>query len=410
MYGSIPRLRFFNREKYLMALIERTHMELTDLTGLFEKQFNRSPQVFAEAPGRVNLLGEHTDYNDGFVFPAAIDRSMKVLAAPRNDDTIRVYSADFNRNSSFSLSSIEKSSTETWSNYLRGVADQLIKNGFTIGGGDFLISGDVPVGAGLSSSAAYEVAAGAAFREMYELTIDNVQLALLAQAAERQFVGVQCGIMDQFVSANARVSTALFLDCRDLTYQNIPLDTNVSIIVCDSAVQRALNNSAYNDRRRECEEAAEILKGKFPGARALRDIPLEGVEGNRAQLGETLYKRAHHVVSENERVLKGIGLLQDGNMAAFGNLLFESHSSLKNSFEVSCPELDLLVELASGCSGLLGSRMTGAGFGGCTVSLVEAGHADNFKKSIKPEYDKHTGKNSKVYACMPSGGVMAQKL
>ncbi len=385
-------------------------MELTDLTGIFKKQFNRSPRVFAEAPGRVNLLGEHTDYNDGFVFPAAIDRSMKVLAASRNDDIVRVYSADFNRVSSFSLSSIEKSGNETWSNYLRGVADQLIRNGFSIGGGDFLISGDVPVGAGLSSSAAYEVAAAAAFREMFDLELDNVRLALLAQAAENQFVGVQCGIMDQFVSANARVSTALFIDCRDLTYQNIPLDQDTSIVVCDSDVQRALNNSAYNDRRTECEEAARLLTAKFPGTTALRDISLESVEDNRALLGETLYRRAHHVVSENERVLKGIDLLQAGNMPAFGRLLFESHTSLKNSFEVSCPELDLLVELAAECTGTLGSRMTGAGFGGCTVSLVEAAYAEKFKKTIKPEYDKRTGKNCRIYTCMPTGGVKAQKM
>ncbi len=385
-------------------------MEFSELESLFKKQFNRSPRVLAEAPGRVNLLGEHTDYNDGFVFPAAINRSMKILASSRDDDVVRVFSADFSKLSSFSLSSIEKCSRETWSNYLRGVADQLVKNGFTIGGGDFLISGNVPVGAGLSSSAAYEVAAAAAFREMFELKMDNIQLALLAQAAERQFVGVQCGIMDQFVSANAKAATALFLDCRDLTYQNIPLDINVSIIVCDSDVQRALNNSAYNDRRRECEKATEILEEQFPGARALRDIQPEGVEDNRARLGETLYKRAHHVVSENERVLSGIDLLRKGDMSAFGNLLFESHSSLKNSFEVSCPELDLLVELASGCSGILGSRMTGAGFGGCTVSLVESGNAENFRKSIKPEYDKRTGKNSRIYECMPSGGVKTQKL
>lgn len=385
-------------------------MELTDLTALFEKQFNRSPQVIAEAPGRVNLLGEHTDYNDGFVFPAAIDRSMKVLAAGRDDDKVRVFSADFRKDSAFSLYSIEKSNGETWSNYLRGVADQLIRNGFSIGGGDFLISGDVPVGAGLSSSAAYEVAAAAAFRELFGLELDNVRLALLAQAAERQFVGVQCGIMDQFVSANARVSTALFLDCRDLTYENIPLDQDTSIVVCDSDVQRALNNSAYNDRRTECEEAARILTAGFPGATALRDISLESVEENRALLGETLYKRAHHVVSENDRVLKGIGLLQGGNMPAFGRLLFESHTSLRNSFEVSCPELDLLVELAAEFKGTLGSRMTGAGFGGCTVSLVEAGHAENFIKKIKPEYDKRTGRNCRIYTCMPTGGVKAQKL
>jgi galactokinase len=385
-------------------------VESTELISLFNKYFNRSPQVLAEAPGRVNLLGEHTDYNDGFVFPAAIDRSMKVLASSREDDTVNVYSADFSKSSMFSLSSIEKCSRETWSNYLRGVADQLIKNGFTIKGGDFLISGNVPVGAGLSSSAAYEVAVAAAFRKMFKLEMDNIQLALLSQAAERQFVGVQCGIMDQFVSANAMVSTALFLDCRDLAYKNIPLDNEVSIFVCDSAVQRALNNSAYNSRRLECEESAKRLKTKFPEATALRDITLEGLEENRGLLEPTLYKRAHHVISENQRVLKGIDLLRNGKMQAFGRLLFESHASLRDSFEVSCPELDLLVELATGCDGILGSRMTGAGFGGCTVSLVESGQAENFRTKIKPEYDRRTGKNSRIYECLPSGGVKAQKL
>ncbi len=310
----------------------------------------------------------------------------------------------------FSLSSIEKCSQETWSNYLRGVADQLIKNGFIIKGGDFLISGNVPVGAGLSSSAAYEVAVAAAFREMFGLKLDNIQLALLSQAAERQFVGVQCGIMDQFVSANAMVSSALFLDCRDLTYNIIPLDNDVSIFVCDSAVQRSLNNSAYNNRRLECEESAKLLKTKFPEATALRDITLEGLEENRNLLEATLYKRAHHVISENQRVLKGIELLRNGKMRAFGKLLFESHTSLRDSFEVSCPELDLLVELAAGCDGVLGSRMTGAGFGGCTVSLVESGQAKNFRTNIKPEYDRRTGKNSRIYECMPSGGVKAQIL
>ncbi len=377
---------------------------------LFEKHFQRRPEVLAEAPGRVNLLGEHTDYNDGFVFPAAIDRSIKVLASPRDDQRVRAFSSDFGRISEFSLSSLEKSRSETWSNYLRGVADQLIKNGFPAGGGDFLISGNIPVGAGLSSSAAYEVAAAAAFRKMFSLDMDNVELALLAQAAERQFVGVQCGIMDQFVSANARPLSAIFLDCRDLTCDHVPLEDNVSIVVCDSDVQRELNNSAYNDRRTECEESAKLLKKRFPDARALRDISLEGLEQNRDLLDETHYKRAYHVVTENERVVQGIRLLRNGNMPAFGKLLYESHAGLRDFFEVSCPELDLLVELASGFKGTLGSRMTGAGFGGCTVSLVEAGLVEDFKTEVKTEYYRRTGKTSRIYACRPSGGVSAQSL
>jgi len=385
-------------------------VEIAELTALFKTRFNRIPEVLAEAPGRVNLLGEHTDYNDGFVFPAAINRSMKVLAAPRADRLVNIYSADFRQDSGFALDALEKSSGEPWSNYLRGVADQLLKEGFPISGGDFLISGNVPVGAGLSSSAAYEVAAAAAFRELYSLDLDNIRLAILAQAAERQFVGVQCGIMDQFVSANAQAGSALFLDCRDLSHRSIPLAEGFSILVCDSDVQRALNNSAYNDRRSECEKAVEILKDEYPQATALRDISLGQLQSSRRMLNEIHYRRAYHVVSENERVLRGMELLQSGDVPAFGQLLFESHASLRDSFEVSCPELDLLVDLAARFPGTIGARMTGAGFGGCTVSLVESSRVESFIREIKSEYDIRTGRISRIYACIPSQGVKAQIL
>ena len=355
----------------------------------------------------MNLLGEHTDYNDGFVFPVAIDRSMKILVSPGHDETIRVYSADFGEISKFSLNSIKKSENAPWSNYLRGVADQLIKEGLAIRGGNFVIKGNVPIGAGLSSSAAYEVAAAAAFRKMFQLEINDVELALLAQAAEREFVGVQCGIMDQFVSVHARENSALFLDCRDLSYKNVPLDEGVSIVVCDSDVPRELNNSAYNDRRSECEESAKILSGVIPDVSALRDIKPSELEENKDILDPTLYRRSCHVVTENQRVLRGIDYLEDGDIPGFGKLLYESHSSLRDLFEVSCPELDMLVELASEIEGVIGSRMTGAGFGGCTVSLVESGRVQAFINRIKPEYDRATGRNSKVYACSPSRGVRA---
>lgn len=385
-------------------------MELKDLVNLFQKQYGGKPRIFAEAPGRVNLLGEHTDYNDGFVFPVAIDRSMKILASPGNDDIIRVYSADFGEISKFCLNSIRKSKNAPWSNYLRGVTDQLIKKGLAIRGGNFVIKGNVPIGAGLSSSAAYEVAAAAAFRKMFQLEINDVELALLAQAAEREFVGVQCGIMDQFVSANARENSALFLDCRDLSHKNVPLDKGVSIVVCDSDVPRELNSSAYNDRRSECEESAKILSGVIPDVSALRDIKPSELEENKDILDPTLYRRSCHVVTENQRVLRGIDYLEDGDIPAFGKLLYESHSSLRDLFEVSCPELDMLVELASETEGVIGSRMTGAGFGGCTVSLVESGREQAFINRIKPEYDRATGRNSKVYTCSPSRGVRARIL
>lgn len=385
-------------------------MTKTTLIDLFHQLFERKPEVIADAPGRVNLLGEHTDYNEGFVFPAAINRSITILAAPREDDLARVWSVDFNQVSEFDINAITKSRSAPWSNYLRGVVDQLRKRGFKIQGGDFLVSGNVPVGSGLSSSAAYEVAGTAAFRAMFDLDLDNSSLALLAQAAEREFVGVQCGIMDQFVSANAQRSSALFLDCRDLTFDLIPLPKHLSIVVCDSNIRRELNNSAYNERRKECEEAVTLLKKIFPRARSLRDISEPELEKGNSLLNETLYRRARHVITENHRVLQGIRFLEEDKATEFGQLLYQSHASLRDWFEVSCPQLDLLVEIASKVPGTFGSRMTGAGFGGCTVSLVDSNQVADFKRIVKEKYDRETGENSKVYACKPSAGVKTKTL
>jgi galactokinase len=270
---------------------------------------------------------------------------------------------------------------------------------------DLVLSGDVPVGAGLSSSAALEVAVAETVRVLFGLEITPVDLALLAQAAERQFVGVQCGIMDQFVSTLAQEGTAILIDCRDLSYSAFPLSSSTSVVVCDSRVQRSLDSSAYNQRRSECEKAVTDLRPVLGEIQALRDVTLEQLEKHQGLLDEVVYRRARHVISENERVIRGIEMLKRGDVASYGRLLYESHRSLRDDYEVSCPELDVLVELASEVRGTAGARMTGAGFGGCTVNLVRTESAEAFRLHLLDGYKSRTGRECAVYACRPSDGV-----
>jgi len=380
-------------------------MDTKKLVDIFGRIYDRNPELVVLAPGRVNLIGEHTDYNDGFVFPTAIDRNIGIVAARNNRSLIRAYSVDFAESSEFELAGVEKSEDLAWSNYLRGVILEYLKRGDEPVGMDVIISGDIPIGSGLSSSAAFEVAVGEATRVLSEIEISDMEMALLCQAAEGKFVGVQCGIMDQFVSALAEPGSALFLDCRDLSYQMIPLNPDIRIVVCDSRVQRSLDVSAYNRRRAECEESVSILGRKLEGKKALRDITVDELEENKDLLSDILYRRAHHVVNENNRVRLGVEALKNGEIHSFGMLLYESHYSLKNKYEVSCRELDILVDIASKETGTIGARMTGAGFGGCTVNLVEADTVDNFISAVGDGYRKKTGISAAIYACQPSGGV-----
>jgi len=380
-------------------------MDRAMLQSEFSSRFNRRPSLFTQAPGRVNILGEHTDYNDGFVFPAAIDRYLSIVAAPRDDSEVRAYSLDFQQESRFSLGSLEYSQEAPWSNYLRGVFQQYLKKGYSPRGVDLVLSGNVPVGAGLSSSAALEVAVAETLRVLFKLEITPVDLALLSQSAEREFVGVQCGIMDQFVSTLAQEGSAILIDCRDLSYSAFPLSSATSVVVCDSRVQRSLDSSAYNQRRSECEAAVEALKPVLGEIRALRDVKLGELEANQQLLDELVYRRARHVISENERVIRGIEMLKRGDIASYGRLLYESHRSLRDDYEVSCPELDVLVELAAEVRGTAGARMTGAGFGGCTVNLVRTESVDVFRSHLSDRYKARTGKECAVYACKPSDGV-----
>ncbi len=385
-------------------------MDRNELIEVFKARFGSVPSLWTRAPGRVNLLGEHTDYNDGFVFPAAIDRHLGIVAAPRTDSTVRAYSADFEHESVFSLSGFRRSEEAPWSNYLRGVLEQYQKRGFDPVGMDLVLSGNVPVGAGLSSSAALEVAMAETVRSLTGLSVERVQMALLSQAAEREFVGVQCGIMDQFVSALAQAGTALFIDCRDLAYSAFPLSEGVSIVVCDSRVQRSLDSSAYNQRRSECEQAVAALQPVLEGVRALRDVTSEQLERHRERLEDVVYRRARHVVSEDARVLEGLRMLEQGKIVEFGRLLYDSHTSLRDDYEVSCRELDELVDLARGVDATLGARMTGAGFGGCTVNLVRREGVEAFREHVSRGYRERTEKDCAIYPCVPSAGVRSEQI
>ncbi len=378
----------------------------------FREQFGAQPEVTARAPGRVNLIGEHTDYNDGFVLPVAIDREVRVSARRRSDSEVHLFAANFERRTVFHLEDVQHHPKERWSHYQRGVVLMLQRRGYKLGGFEAVIDGDVPSGAGLSSSAAVEVAMGTAITALFGLDVEPVQLALLCQEAENEFVGVNCGIMDQFISALGRRDHALFLDCRSLETRQVPLrgasgagEAGTQIVVSDTAVKRGLVDSEYNRRRAECEEAVRRLSQWLPGITALRDVTPERLEQHAAELPEVVWRRARHVVTENARVLASVDALLSGDLTSFGRLMDESHASLRDDYEVSVPQLDVLVTAARSIPGVLGSRMTGAGFGGCTVSLVQGEAVAEFERQVPRAYRAQTGLDPSIYVCRPVDGA-----
>ena len=377
----------------------------------FSARFGRAPEGIAEAPGRVNLIGEHLDYNEGLVLPAAIDRSVLAAYGARQDAQVRLYALDFQEESSFSLDGpIERDAERPWANYLRGVFFVLRGVGFTGAGIDIAVTGDVPVGAGLSSSAAVEVATAGALRAAWRLDIDGGRLALLCQSAESEFVGVGCGIMDQFASALGEEGCALLIDCRSLAHKPVPLrleEQGLELVVVESGVARQLEATAYNERREECAEALRLLQPAMGqrSARALRDVTLDDLSNHNDKLPRTIYRRARHVVTELQRVIDGVEALRQRDHAMFGTLMNSSHASLRDDFEVSCPELDRLVWLAQSQRGVLGARLTGAGFGGCTVNLVRADGIDNFREHVVARYRDETGLPAEMHVCRAVDGL-----
>jgi len=371
----------------------------------FETRFGAAPELIVRAPGRVNLIGEHTDYNAGFVLPAAIDRATFIAASPRSDRRVHVVAADLNEEDEFSLEQIERSGMRPWSNYIRGMVRALLVAGHDIGGANMVIASSVPRGAGLSSSAALEVATGYVFQVFHKLNILGDELALMAQATENHFVGVNCGIMDQFIVTLGQANHALMIDCRDLSYQAVPVPTNAAVVICDSHIERSLAASAYNQRRAECEQAVELLKAHLPGIKALRDVTSQQLEKYGHILPAVVRQRARHVVSENERVITGASALRNGDIGEFGRLMNASHASLRDDYAVSIPEMDSLVASAQRVSGCYGSRLTGAGFGGCTVSLVDVDAVERFRHEVAANYLASTGRSATIYVTQASDGV-----
>ena len=371
----------------------------------FVERYERPPRLFS-APGRVNLIGEHTDYNDGFVLPIAIDRETVVAAAPRDDRLVRAFSLNLNQAVEFDLDHPGEPRRGLWLDYLEGVAQALDGDGTRLRGADLMISSDVPAGAGLSSSAALEISCGLALACVSGHDVDRVRLALAGQRAEHEYVGTRCGIMDQFVAALGRDGHALLIDCRFLKATPVPLDTtSVAVVICDSQVKHELSSSEYNVRREECEGAVEMLKNVLPGIKALRDVSVANFELHEERLPEPIRRRCRHVVTENERTLQAAEALRHGRLEELGRLMGRSHRSLRDDYEVSCSELDLLVEIAGNFEDCLGARMTGGGFGGSTVNLVRRDALEEFTELISSEYTRVTNINPQIYVTDAGGGA-----
>jgi len=365
---------------------------------------NQSKRMF-RAPGRVNLIGEHTDYNDGFVLPAAIGFSTWVSSAPRDDRTISVFSENFSEQIEFDLDEESPHARDHWSDYVRGVAVTLERAGHRLRGADLRIRGEVPIGSGLSSSAALEVASGFALLTNSGLTVVRRDLAELCQRAENEFVGIRCGIMDQFVSCHGQAGKALLLDCRSLEYKLLPLPENARLAVCNTRVKHSLATSQYNARRLECETAVRHFAQRGSNVRALRDVTETDLKLFGGELPEVIYRRARHVITENARVLAAGTALEKGDLVGFGQLMNRSHLSLRDDYDVSCKELDLIVELAQAVPGVYGARMTGGGFGGSTVNLIAAESVDEFKQTVSRGYEDETGLTPEIYICTATEGV-----
>jgi galactokinase len=366
----------------------------------FHQTFGYRPACLYRAPGRINLIGEHTDYNDGFVLPMAIDRAVWLAAAPRSDRQVRVRAVTLERDDLFELDDLHPSREAHWANYVRGVLAMLELTGHRLAGLDLAYGGDVPIGAGLSSSAAVEMAVAAAARDLFALDLPPLELARLSQRAEHEFAGTQCGLMDQLISAVGQEGQAMLIDCRAFTWEPVPLPRDVAVVVCDTGKRRGLPDSAYNERRAQCEEGARRL-----GIPALRDLDVATFEARSKELPPVLRRRCRHVVHENERTLHAAEALRRGDLHSFGRLMNESHTSLRDLYEVSCEELDLMAALAQSQPGCWGARMTGAGFGGCVVALVDLPCVEAFTRHVAAVYERQTLRAPALYACQASAGV-----
>jgi galactokinase len=374
------------------------------LSALHEGRYGAKPMIFA-APGRVNLIGEHTDYAEGFVMPAAIDFATIAAISPRSDGRIVIFSANFGEERDYPADPLPEKGNGDWSDYPLGVLALLAGAGYAIPALSLSLLGDVPLGAGLSSSASVEVATAMAVTGLMGVSIPGPVLARLCQRAENEFVGANCGIMDQFISANGAVDHALLLDCRDLSFKLAPIPESVALVIANTMVKHSVADGEYGSRRAEVEEACRILATHRPEIRFLRDATVADLEAWGHEIPPNALKRARHVITENQRTVDAAQALLRHDLIALGKLMHEAHVSYSRDFEASCAEADTMVDLAQDLPGLIGARLTGGGFGGCTINLVEQEHAAEFAKTLKARYREATGIEAEIYICHASAGA-----
>ncbi|RLD76453.1 MAG: galactokinase [Bacteroidetes bacterium] len=379
-------------------------MNFNEIKNKFKELFSENPLI-VRSPGRINLIGEHTDYNDGFVFPAAIDKEICFAVAENDMGKFRFYAYDLNEHFELEVDKLAKTET-SWANYLLGVAEQYKKAGHTINGIDCVFGGDIPMGAGLSSSAAIENGFAFALKEIFGFEVSKMDMIKMAQKAEHEYAGVMCGIMDQFASMNGKENNAIKLDCRSLNfeYANINLSDYV-IVLCDTKVKHELASSEYNTRRKECETGVKILQKYDNKIKALRDVHIELLQKHKTEFDPIVYKRCEYVVKENHRVENAFTALHNNDIKSFGDLMYQSHEGLRDEYEVSCKELDILFTLARKSGYVIGARMMGGGFGGCTINLVKRENLEDFYETIKTGYLQTTGVETEIHVVKIANGT-----
>jgi galactokinase len=391
----------------ITSKIDRSHLSslANAVTERFREVYGTSPSGTFRAPGRVNLIGEHTDYNDGFVMPAAIEFYSYAAIGERADHTLSVYSEQFHQSVEFSIAHLAGPPRKHWSDYVRGVAAVLRDEGYPLRGANLVIDGQVPIGSGLSSSAAIEVSTALALTSLGGVTIPLLEVARLCQRAENTYTGARCGIMDQFVSCFGKQDHALMLDCRSLEATYLQLPPNVCLVICNTMVRHELATGEYNERRASCERVVETIAKFRPEVRALRDLTLEDLEHYQNQISSVDFRRCRHVITENDRVKDAKAALESADLARFGELMYLSHDSLDQDYEVTCRELNIMVKLAREFEGVYGARMTGGGFGGCTITLVESKVVPEFQATVAREYEKLTGLSPQIVVSAAAAGA-----
>ncbi|MEP6685035.1 MAG: galactokinase [Parafilimonas sp.] len=382
--------------------------DIDRLNRIFYQLYHEDP-IVVRAPGRINLIGEHTDYNNGFVLPAAIDKAVYVSISKRNDNKIYLHAEEYNENYIADIENLQQNKLH-WSSYVLGVADQLLKKKYSITGFNIIIDGDVPVGAGMAASAAIECATVFALNELFELNISKLEMVKIAQKAEQDFVGLQCGIMDMFTSMYGKKDHVICLDCRSLEYEYFPFkQDSIKIVLLDTSIKHSLASSEYNTRKKQCEEGVAMIREHQPHIQSLRDVNIEMLDKYVVQ-NKLIYNRCRFVVEENTRLLAGCKDLQQNDITAFGKKMFCTHEGLSKMYEVSCNELDIMVDLVKHNKAVIGARMMGGGFGGCTINIVKEDAVEELIYDTREQYREKTGMNLNAYIASTENGACMQKI